>query len=617
MRSARRAPAGFVPAVLLLSVFLSGASPASASEALPQPARPTTVILVTLDSVRVDHVGCYTGGAHPTPGLDALASSGTRFAHAYTVSPSTGPSVATLLTGLLPAHHGWRRDAGGRVTEGVVTLADQFRKAGYVTVALPGSRTLNSEFGLYPGFDRYDDDMPGIRKMRFYKSPERQAPEQLDLALKAIDAAAGKPVFVWLDLYDASYDYEPPEPQKTQFADDPYSGEVAAADAALAGLVDGLKRRGRERTIVVAAGTHGEGLGDHAEYGHGVYLFETTIRAPLLMSGPGIPPGMVVDQPVSLVDVAATILDLAGVPAPAMDGRSLRPLFASGKDARHSHSAKPEPLFVESVHPLQAYGWAPLYAVIDGNRKVVQGRRLEAFDLAADPQETQPLAKPPGWAAKLVAFGASRLEPLGLSVERRHEIDAAAAKVRSRWEDSPICSEKTDLPDPRDPDKRALAWSLYMALLWTERTLLGSATQDAQLVLDSDPSNLAALDTYLRLGVRNHWGDMLLEPLEIMVCQYPYSTAGYHMLGHFYFTKQNWEGAVDAFRLMILAEPDSQEAHYDLACALVQQDRLDEALTHLKRSIDLGGDDYDIIRKDPKLYKLKDDPRFQALLPAS
>ena len=622
MRGGRRSPGRPAPAAWLALALVATAAwvradtpqtpPAAPPAVAPAAAaRPGGVVLVTIDSLRPDHLGCYTKGAHATPGLDTLAARGARFARAYAASVSTGPSTATILTGLWPAHHGWRRDGAGRVALGTTTLAQRFKTAGYATAAVVASVDLDSQFGLQPGFDRYQDDMPKRGRNVLVPLPERHAQDVVERGLSALDAMpADRPFFLWINLRDTRFDYD--ARPKPMFTDDPYDQKVAGVDAGVVSLVAGLESRGlTARTTIVVAGSHGEGLEEHGEIGHGSLLYETTARVPLILAGPGIAArGAVRETPVSLVNVAPTILDLAGLAASGLDGRSLR--ASLGKEAPKVPAGPP--VFVEAAHPYRAYGWSALYAVIDGAHKVVQGVRTEAFDLAADPGETHPLAPAPRWAADLVKIGHGVLQPIGPAPDRKAAVDAALDKMHFPWQNSPFCLEKTDRPDPRDPERRTAAESLFRARLDSERLFPGYAWIKADAILKTDPSNLAALDYQVLLGLKNHWGDMLLDPLELMVCNYPYESVGYHQLGHYYDAKGDAQAALEAFKTMLVVEPGNQEAEYDIACILDGMGRSDEAFSHLKKSVEFGGDEWEVIAIDPRLKNLREKPDFQEWL---
>jgi arylsulfatase A-like enzyme len=614
-------------------------APAEEASPVAPPAHPRNgIVLVTIDSLRADHLGCYSAGAHATPGLDALAQSGVRFQRAYATSASTVPSTASVLTGLYPSRLGLRQDLGGRLADGVSTLAAQLGKAGWSTVAVVGTNHLDTTSGLNRGFGRFDDAIEGIRKRAVDLSMERRASEVVEAALVAFDALpSDRPFFLWLNMHDPHFDYNPPATGKDATPPStPYDGEILQVDSALGALVGGLRGRGAQPSYIVA-GAHGEGLDDHKEEGHGVYLYETTIRVPLLIasSTAGTARGRVVDEPVSLVDLAPTILTLAGAAVPAgLDGVSLNRFLgaepaaneSTGKDRKGARHAKPgkgveetspgaRRLYAEAVMPLDAYGWSPLYAVIEGNHKVVQGARVEAFDLASDPAEQKPITPVPSWAAGLASFGAPLLGRLGPGDEDKRRIMAAAEALPLPWADSPFCAEKDSGPDPRDPDRVALNGKLFEGRVFQEQGLAGLAFQNGQAVLESDPANLAALDFVVFIGLRNRWGDMLLESLETMQCDYPYQGVGYHYLGHLYEEDAKPEKALAAFRVFAMAEPWSTEAELDIAATLDSLGRANEALESVARAVALGFHETKVSLRDPRLAKLRKDPRYVDIVP--
>ena len=640
----RFASAGALVLLLLSSVTPAGAriaaAPAGDAPAPASPAHPRNgIVLLTIDSLRADHLGCYSAGAHATPGLDALAQSGVRFQRAYATSASTVPSTASVLTGLYPSRLGLRHDLGGRLADGVSTLAAQLGKAGWSTAAVVGTDHLDAASGLDRGFDRFDDAIQGIRKRVAALSMERRASEVVEAALVAFDALpADRPFFLWLNLHDPHFDYDPPGTRKDPAAASAlYDGEILQVDGAVGALVGGLRGRGARPSYIVA-GAHGEGLDDHKEEGHGVYLYETTIRVPLLIapSSAGAAGGRVVDEPVSLVDLAPTILTLAGVAVPAgLDGVSLNRYLdeepaandVTGKDKKGSRRGKAgkgvkstspgaRRLYAEAVMPLDAYGWSPLFAVIEGNRKVVHGARVEAFDLAADPAEQKPITPVPSWSAGLVSFGAPLLGRLGPGDEEKRRIMAAAEALPLPWADSPFCAEKDSRPDPRDPDRVAMNGKLFEGRTFMEQGLVGYSFQAGQAVLESDPANLSALDFVVFIGLQNRWGDMLLEPLETMQCDYPYKGVGYHYLGHFYEEESKAEKALAAFRVFAMAEPWSAEAEIDIAAALGSLGRTNEALECVARAVALGFHETKASLRDPRLAKLRKDPRYLDIVPS-
>lgn len=621
--------AGAVAALLGL-LLLAGLAPPGLSA--PAPSAPRggrtqrqNVLLITVESLRADHLGCYTAGQKSTPGIDALARRGTRFERAYTASVSTGPAVATVLTGVYPLKHALRGDLGGRLAPGVQTLAAALGKAGYWTGAVMGSFHVDSDHSLERGFQKYDDTIEGLVKKVAGRSKERRADEVVSRGLAFLDAQKKRrqPFFLWLDFYDPHYDYEAPDPLKKQFETDPYSGEVAHLDAQIGVLMDGLRSRDLERTTdILFVGTHGEGLGDHGETGHGAYLFETTARVPLMVipapartvaapAGQGAAQGSDgVKEPVSLIDITPTIYALEGVPAPtALDGRSLANLLPGAAVAAPVEHRR---LFVEAMEPLLAYGWSPLYAVIEGDRKIVQGTRLEAFDLAADPGETKPIMPLPGWAESLKSYGQALARAPELSAPEKKRILDAAAALKLPWNDRPTCLEKNTFADPRD--RIDLNDRLFRARVAFDQGMIGTASTLSTEVLQSDPGNFTALELVSFLLVRNGPALMLLDALEVLQCNYPYRGSAYHIYGHEMEKERKYAEAEQALNVFKLIYPDSEEPYYDLASIYAWQDQKDKAFEYLAKAIKFGAHDYAFIWRDGRLAKIKQDPRFAKLV---
>jgi arylsulfatase A-like enzyme/Flp pilus assembly protein TadD len=360
-------------------------APVSVPASPPPPRR--NLLLVTLDTVRADHLGSYGDRGASTPALDRLAREGVRFAEAQTAAPLTLPAHATLLSGLLPLHHGVHANGLGAFPTDRPTLATELGAAGYASAAFVGAFVLDRRFGLGRGFDSYDDEIPHGPEGPSLEA-ERPGAAVVDRALAWLGKERAAPFFAWVHLYDAHFPYAPPEPYRSRFAAAPYEGEVASVDAQVGRLLDFLASTGRDRdTVVVVAADHGEGLGEHGERAHGLLLYESTLRVPLLLRAPGVlPAGGVVRQPVGLVDVAPTVLDLLGAPVPGgLDGRDLAAALRAGKEP------EPAALYAETEYPA-TFGWTALHALRLGNSKLVRGVESELYDLAADPAETRDLA---------------------------------------------------------------------------------------------------------------------------------------------------------------------------------------------------------------------------------
>ncbi len=394
-----KAPTGAARAALALVLAVAAVLATSGCRARDQQAAPAAgwnLLLVTLDTLRADRLGCYGRDGAETPALDAIAAGGLRFEQAQSAVPLTLPSHATILSGLLPPRHGLRDNGQGTLPADVTTLATRLADAGYRTGAFVGAFVLDHRYGLARGFERYDDEI--LRRGSALEA-ERPGSEVVDRALAWLDerpavegAGVRVPFFAWVHLYDPHAPYEPPEPFRSRHAGDPYGGEIASTDAQVARLTAWLaRRRETARTIVVVVADHGESLGEHGELTHGLLLYQPTLRVPLLLSAPGVLAPRVVREPVGLADLAPTLAALLGQPlAGARDGRDLSAALLAGGEPPAAD------LYAESHYPA-TFGWSPLVALRRGALKLIEApsvkpvKSTELYDLAADPGEARDL----------------------------------------------------------------------------------------------------------------------------------------------------------------------------------------------------------------------------------
>lgn len=359
----------------------------SAAAFAAAPGENPNVILITIDTLRADHVGIYGYAAAATPNLDALASTGTRFTHAYTPVPITLPAHASLLTGMFPMATGMHDFSGNKLPGNIPTLARILKEKGYTTAAFIGSAVLDSRFGLNQGFDTYFDyfEKETPDEMLLSKS-ERRGDQVMDEALSWLKRGPRRPLFLWVHLYDPHDPYTPPEPYASRFRAKPYDGEVAFADAQVGRLMDALKQQGvLASSIIVLAGDHGEGLGEHGEKTHGFFIYNSTLHVPLIMKIPGAAPRVVNDE-VSLIDVMPTILQALKIPAPAsVQGRSLLAQILG----RPSGSASN--LYAENYLPLLHFRWSQLRGMQSRGIKFIEAPRPELYDTRSDPDERRNL----------------------------------------------------------------------------------------------------------------------------------------------------------------------------------------------------------------------------------
>ena len=487
------------------------------AEAKPT-ARPN-VLLVTIDTFRADRLG--TGVA---PAIDRLAASGVRFTSARSAVPLTLPSHTTIHTGLLPPAHGVRENGMDALADTHATIARQLKRAGYDTAAFIGAFVLDRRFGLAQGFDTYDDQIPRDPDASDRLEAERPASAVVDRALAWFDrrqSAIRNPpsaFFVWVHLYDPHAPYNPPPEFRARTAT-PYDGEIAYADAQLARLFDALRSHGlMDRTVVVVAGDHGEGLGDHGERTHGMLLYDSTLRVPLIIAAPG-QAAATRDEAVSLVDLAPTLLHAAGITPPdAMKGQDL---LATGR--------RKTDLYSETEYPRVA-GWSPLQALTDGRWMTIRAAAAtEVYDLRADPREEHDLLASQGAVAAAMAARAQAIHA-GAAAPNARAISADAQERLRALGYVTSSAERGSGAGAPNPAAQIATWNAFedaLSALTARRpdalaalVRLASANPDAPVIqmtgaraLKEAGQMAAALAAYRRAAARWPTDAMLLHDL--------------------------------------------------------------------------------------------------------
>lgn len=466
--------------ILSLLPFCFASADSWAVGSAPAGSKPS-VLLITLDTTRADRLGIYGNKDGITPSLDALASRCTLFERCYTAIPQTFPSHLTIFSGWDPDHHGVRKNLETFVPPRVPLLAEGFEQHGYATGAFVSSMVLLGRFGMGRGFMTYDSEFydpthPAVN--------ERPAGETCSRALRWI-LAQKKPWFCWIHLYDPHDPYLPPEPYASRFKGQPYDGEVAYMDSALGGLFSRLNESGLlANTLIVICGDHGESLWEHGERTHCIFLYDATTHVPFLVHLPGQTEAQRVKETVGLVDIAPTVRDICGLdPAPDCDGTSLRPLL----DGR---TWQERAVYIESLEPLYSFGWAPLYARVEGHYKFILAPRPELYDVTQDPQELHNLYSSESERAKRMK------EALQARLKAAHPV--AGEKVRLDSEEMKSLqslgyisgttgASGATYRDPKDGTEvmklYAEAMQLYAAEKW------GEAAPVFRKAINSDPRN--------------------------------------------------------------------------------------------------------------------------------
>ncbi len=426
------------------------------------------VFLVTIDTLRADHVHCYGYELIQTPALDSLAKDGIRFTQAFTPSPITNTSHTTILTGLLPSTHGVT-DFAVPLAPTHPTLAELLKKSGYHTAAFIGAVILDSKTlapGLDRGFDFYDNFPAQSQTKSRWGRVERRGADVVQHAQSWMTAHPAGSHFVWIHLYDPHDPYEPPPPFSQTYKDRLYDGEIAYADSVLAGFIGYLKKTGRyDNALIVVVGDHGEGLGEHSEESHGIFLYDSTTHVPLIVKPPAkLPsnghPDQVVNTQVRTLDILPTVIDWLHIAPPErLDGESLKTLLDG------SGEGKDRVAIGETDYPLR-FGWASLRSVRAEGFKFIEAPRPELYDLKADPKE-----------------GNNRYQQSDTMVQKFRGTLAAIK--------SDATAPPSNLPDPKDKIEEQNL--LHVAMMASEDNRTDEARRALEKVLQLDAKSPTAL----------------------------------------------------------------------------------------------------------------------------
>ena len=361
---------------------LVAACSSTKSEPPSQTAAARNLVIITIDTLRADHVGAYGYKQGHTPTLDRLAHDGVLFSRAYATAPITLTSHASLMTGRYPAGHGARHN-GMRIDLKTPTLADKLSEAGFATAAFIAAYPLDRRFGLIKGFQTYGDRMPPAQNGRAVN--ERPGREVVDDAIAWLGSHPNQRFFLWVHLFEPHAPYGNPADKRGLTAEQRYDEEVTEADRQAGRLLDALGSL-RDQTLVVAGADHGEAFGEHGEIGHSIFVYDTTLRVPLIFSGPGISGERTIADRVALIDVAPTVMRLLAITPFDTDGVDLRPAFTGA-------ALPTRDLYAESFAPLLDFGWSPLHAVRSDRWKYIEAPKPELFDIVKDPHEEHDLSR--------------------------------------------------------------------------------------------------------------------------------------------------------------------------------------------------------------------------------
>lgn len=529
--------------------------------------KPFNVIVITVDTLRADKLGCYGFATDVTPTMDMFASRGVLFEDCVSQTPLTFPSHTTIMTGTLPIHHGVRDNGGFVVPPELTTLAEVFKGAGYNTAAFISAYVLDSKWGLNQGFDHYFDRFDLGRYERISLGEvQRPANETIDETISWLNGKKDGKFFAWIHLYDPHTPYDPPEPYKSRFPDRPYLGEIAFTDSQLARLWDYLKANGlTDNLFLVLASDHGESLGEHGETNHGFFLYQGALHVPLIFVTPFSKfNGRRYKGVVSLADVMPTICDMTGLPQPTgMQGRSLVPQFSGGKPG-------PGPLaYSETYYPRFHYGWSELKSFQDDRYKLIAAPVPELYDIRADPVEAKNLVYLErkvfdDMSARAAAFekaaGSKAIEADFASVDEDTRERLAALGYLGSFVD-PAKLKGRKLADPKDKIE-----------------VFNSISKSREIGMSGNPEEAIAA-------------------LRKILTDDPDISDAHFALGNVYFKARKYDDAIKSFGRALELKPDDSFAVINIANSYGMMGRVEEAeryvLDYLKKGFD-----------DPQLYYL-------------
>jgi choline-sulfatase len=534
----------------------------------PPPARktPPNVILITIDTVRADHLGCYGDKDIHTPTLDALAHDGIVFDRALSQVPLTWPSHAAILTGLYPFQNGVQDFTGQPLEPRFRSVAQAFKEQGYATGAVVSAFVLDRSWGLARGFEFYDDEFSQEEFLQKNAGlVERRAGESVTRALDWLKKNSRRPFFFWLHLYDPHSPYDPPEPFRSEYKDHLYDGEIAYADHELGRLMAWLKQSQiYDQSLIVFLSDHGESLGEHGEQEHGFFVYNTTVHIPLIVKLPLKPPAGSgvrrgrISRPVETIAVAPSLVHMAGI------HDTIEKQFPSHGLLGPAAEAVGE-AYSESFYPFSSFGWSPLHALETSRYHYIDAPEAELYDVVADPEEKSNLA--PTQTAVVAVF---------------------KEKLKTRLQDHPFTPgqpSSSELSPDTLEKLRSLGYAAYRSPVSLDALAAG---------LPDPKSRLWEFNTILKAEDALQLGDVqraeeLLTPVQQ---RDPKMYVIPFLLGETALRNQNWGRAAEQLQRCMDLNPNFDSAMTGLARALSKLGRRDEAKSWLKKATASNPENY-------------------------
>ena len=569
------------------------------------------VLFITLDTTRADRIGCYGYQRAKTPSLDTLARNGVMFSNTYCPVPMTLPSHCSLFTGTYPLYHHVHNNGFYYLRPEYITLAEILKENGFKTAAFVSSFSVDSRFGLDQGFEIYDDTFNDEEIFKNFMS-ERRADRVSESFWRWLDANSQEKFFCWLHYYDPHLPYNPPSPFKEDFSERPYDGEIAYMDSYIGKTIEKLREKNiLEKTLVILVGDHGEALGEKNEIDHGLFLYENTLKVPLIFySEKSLPKGLVIDSRVRLIDIMPTLLDLLNVPlGDEIQGLSLVS-YLKGKKKTDL------PSYIETYTPRENYGWSELVGLLDSPWKYIKAPKPELYNLLQDPQEERNLIRK---EEKVVASLADKLKTAiqdfsssrqtgkkKLTFEEQERLRALGYLGGEPSEES---SQKP-LPDPKDKTseysilvyarkyeyegnyERAaeyykeviklspeVAWNyVYLALIYRKMNKIQDAIQILEEGKKMIPNSLVILSRLSNFYLRGGRLKEALETSQAVLKFDPQYFDALYVSGLALANLGKWIDSLDYFERALEIEPENKSLQLQYAYSLAANGRGADAL---------------------------------------
>jgi len=512
------------------------------------------IILISIDTCRADYLSCYGYPRRTTPNIDAIARQAVRFEQVISPAPTTLPAHCSMLAGTIPPYHGVRNNIGYKFRDRNTSIAEILREHSYKTGAIISAFVLDEQFGLNQGFETYNCNF--IEALQYGEFTERQAHETSKFACEWLQKHQRDKFFLFLHYYDPHDPYVPPEPFASRFADNFYAGEIAYADHYLGIVIDKLKELGLyDSALIIIVGDHGESLGEHKEETHGYFIYQSTVRVPLIIKPPGGTEPSVASRPAAIIDIVPTILGTLQIPVPAeVQGNDLSGLFTKKR-----HKQRYTGIYCESVG-VTNYGCNPLFGVVQDQWKYIQTTKPELYELTRDPDETK----------NLVETEPEKAQALQVQLKR-------------------ILSEQSYLGEEDSKtvlDQRSLQRLESLGYIGADRV-----SEEFEFDPNKDDAKdlIGFYNLHLKLNkaVKEQNYDEVEELCREMLRQQPDFVRAYRYLGDIAMKRNEPAEAVAYFKTALRFDNNSPDVHEMMAGALIMLGRFNEAAKHSQEALRL------------------------------